>query len=412
MTTAVRVREWVQGQQGRLLALLEHLVGIQSHTANPAGVAAAADVIIAELEPLGFRFESHRPPALPSDDVWLQDVFSPGIPYEHLGSTYVGTAVGSRPGRLLLLGDLDTAFPEESAETASFRIEGNRAFGPGIADMKGGLVVLVAALQGLQQTGVDLPEVTLVLSGDEQAGSLGSGRIIGEVGHGADWSLCVECARRGGKLMAGRGHIGIGRLDVSGVEAHTGSERDFGIDALEALAHLVIEMKALSRPEDGTLVTVTIAEAGRRRSVVPARARATVDIRTASPRNWVDVIERLHAVAARVEEQTGASVGVQTYDHRRGVLWNDRTDALLSLAASIGSELEIDVDAFVSSAAGSSAFADPASSILDGLGPIGGGLMTTHEHIEIDSIAPRAALLAGLIDALPGPVQRGLSERP
>ncbi len=387
-------------QESDLLELLERLVMTESHSADSTGVAAVAAAVIEQLEPLGFRFESERPPALGPDDGWLQEVFSPGDPYSTLGATFYGSVSGSLPGRLLLLGDLDTAFPPTDLEALSFRVENGRAYGPGVADMKGGLVCLVAALRVLDRLGLGRPDISVVLAGDEQAGSLGSRPVIERVGLGADWCLCVECARRGGKLMGGRGHIGVGSIEIAGVEAHTGSARDEGANALEALAELVLRFNALSAPHLGTLVTVTIARSGRRRSVVPAHAVATVDIRTRSARAWEGVTTKMAEIAANVAGETGTEVTVRTYAHRPGLAWDETTDVALTAARRVGADLSIDVEAFESSAAGSSAFADPASATLDGLGPVGGGLMTAQEYIEIDSLVPRTALLAGLIHEL------------
>lgn len=395
------VAKRLAARQPELLEMLRAIVTTHSHTANPAGVEQAARIVMEPLEKLGFSFQAFPPPTLTDEDKWLEDLFSPGVSYANLGSTYVGVRDGEVPGHLVLLGDLDTAFPGEPGHRPPFTIEGNRAYGPGIADMKAGLVVVVAALEALLELGAGLPRVSVVLAGDEQAGSLGSRRVIESIGAGADWFLCTECARQGGKLMASRGHIGVGTLTVTGVEAHTGADRDSGVDALEALARLVIELKSLSRPAEGTLITVTLAEAGRRRSVVPALATATVDIRTANAAAWDQATAAMQDVAGAVAKETGADVLLRTFNHRPGMPWTAKTDRLLDTVAAVGGELGIEVEAFASAAAGSTAFAADGAYTLDGLGPLGAGIMTDEEHIEIDSIAPRAALLAGLIDRLP-----------
>ena len=399
VTSARTINRWLEGQRPRLVNLLEQLVVTESHTADPAGVAAVAATVTTELAPTGFSLKATPQSPVPASMMWLEELLSPGVAYTDLGATYSGSIAGTG-GRLLLLGDLDTAFPSGSLAENPFRIQRGRAYGPGIADMKGGLVVLVAAVQALHALGIEHPEIALVLAGDEQAGSLGSRPIIEQASSGADWCLCVECARRGGKLMAARGHIGVGSLRVTGVEAHTGSARDSGVNALEALARLILAFNALSDSESGTLVTVTIARAGRRRSIVPASAEAIVDIRTKTIENWDRTTEQMRGIVADVGNDSRAAIELLMHSHRPGIVPDERTDRMLSLTRDIGAELEIDIDAFESAAAGSSAFRDPNTVTLDGLGPVGAGLMTVDEHIEIDSLVPRAALLAELIHQL------------
>jgi len=123
--------------------------------------------------------------------------------------------------------------------------------------MKGGLVVLAFALEALEKSGLIGPAITtVVLSPDEQAGSLSSRTIIEAAARKADWCFCMECARDGGNLMGSRAHIGVARLDVYGREAHAGSARASGISAIEILARKIGEISALTDPERGLYVTV------------------------------------------------------------------------------------------------------------------------------------------------------------
>ncbi|MDE0232679.1 MAG: M20/M25/M40 family metallo-hydrolase [bacterium] len=393
-------RDWLERRRPDLVAMVELLVNTESHAAQPDGVAKVASLVVRKLAALGFTFTEIPPQPLPPSLDWLEELMSPGVPYHHLASSYSGTRRGERPGRLLLVGDLDTAFPHGSPTSRGFRVRGGKAFGPGIADMKGGLVVMVAALEALHHLGVELPEIAVVLSGDEQAGSLGSRQTVEQASVGADWCLGLECARQGGKLMSARGHIGVGRLTVEGRESHTGSAHAQGRNALDALARLIIGFNRLTNPEDGTYITVTMAHGGRRRSVTPAHASAVVDIRTRGPRFWEDVVRRMQALATSVETEAKVNVELLAHNHRPGVRPDQGTYHLLSIAERVGEQLSFKIEAFESAAAGSVSFRKPGTATLDGLGPVGGGLMTSEEHIEIDSLVSRAALLAGIISEL------------
>ena len=399
MTVAEQARAWLKRRRPALVAMLERLVSTESHAARPEGVREVASVVIGELASLGFSFTEVPQRPLPDSLRWVEEIMSPGVPYQRLGGAYSGFRPGERPGRLLLLGDLDTAFPSAGAG-GGFRVEGEKAFGPGVADMKGGLVVMVGALQALARLKVDLPDIALVLSGDEQAGSLGSRPVIEKAAAGADWCLGMECARQGGRLMSARGHIGVGRLAVKGRESHTGSAHGEGRSALDALARLIVGFNRLTDPRQGTYVTVTMAHAGRRRSVTPARAEAIVDIRTRAPRLWEESTGRMQTLAQETAEECGVEVELLTHSHRPGVRPDQGAEYLLSVARRVGESLGIRIGAFESPAAGSVSFRSPPTATLDGLGPVGGDLMTDREHIITESLVSRAALLAGVIAQL------------
>lgn len=400
MSTGARAEEWLSKRQSDLTGMLEDLVVIESHASQRTGVAEVAHRVIGRLAPIGFSFTEVPQRPLHGSLRWLEELMSPGVPYHRLGSSFSGFRAGEKPGLLLLLGDLDTAFPPGGSIPAGFRVEGGKAFGPAVADMKGGLVVMIAALEAVRFLGADLPDIAVVLSGDEQAGSLGSRRTIERAGVGADWCLGMECARRGGKLMAGRGHIGVGRLTVRGRESHTGSAHAQGRNALDALARLIVGFNRLTDGEQGTYVTVTMAQAGRRRSVTPAHASATVDIRTRGPVFWETVQRAMETLVRSVEEECRVEVELRTHNHRPGVRPDRGTHRLLSIAERVGRDLSIKIDAFESPAAGSVSFRSPSTATLDGLGPVGGDLMTRREHVELDSLPSRAALLAGMITEL------------
>lgn len=400
MKTGPAAQAWLARRRPILASMLKKLVSTHSHASQPAGVAEVASQVIGKLEPLGFSFAERPQRPIPANLHWLEELMSPDVPYCRLGSSYSGFRRGEKPGRLLLLGDLDTAFPPGHPTGCGFRMQDGKAFGPGVADMKGGLVVMIAALEALRHLAIGLPDIAVVLSGDEQAGSLGSRQVVEQAAAEADWCLGLECARQGGKLMSGRGHIGVGRLIVEGRESHTGSAHGQGRNALEALARLIIGFNNLTDEAQGTYITVTMAQAGRRRSVTPAHASAVVDIRTRGPRFWAAVIADMHSQARGVEKSLGVEVEVMTHNHRPGVRPDRGTALLLSIAERVGKALSIEIEAFESAAAGSVSFRHPGTATLDGLGPVGGDLMTDNEYIEVDSLASRASLLAGMIAEL------------
>ena len=390
---------WLRQREGELQEDVADLARIGSHASEPEGVERVARYVIDRLEPIGFSFEARPQPPQPAPG-WLTAIFSPDVPYESLASTYVGRR-GHGGAHLLLLADLDTAFPPEVFARFPVRGDGDRLFGPGVADMKGGLVVLTAALRALAACDIDTAPILVVLAGDEQAGSLGSRSSIEEAARGAAWCLCMECARDGGKLMASRAHIGVGRIVAHGREAHAGSAFADGVNAVNALARALVAVAEVSVPERGILVSATIVRGGRRRSLIPAEAEAVLDVRTPNQAAWNEVAGQLAEIIG-LRRRHGDLLELDLHAHRPGLPWTPGTDRLLEMAQAAGASIGLDVQAQSSPASGSSAFvAGSGVPTLDGMGPLGARLMTYDENIELESIVERAALLALLIQRLP-----------
>jgi glutamate carboxypeptidase len=377
-----------------MLSTLRELVGIASHASHPAGVAGVAGLMAGRLSALGLSCMTSAAPPLPEDLRWLAPVIFPEASYDDIADPVVARGEGV-PGapRVLLLGDLDTSYTGRAAAGFSFEIRGDRAYGPGVADMKGGLVTLLGALWALRETGLAMPPVTVVLSPDEQAGSLRSRPVIEREAAGCGLCFCLECARDGGKLMRSRAAAGVGLLEVFGAESHAGTARAAGVSAVRALSGLIPAIEDLTDPGHGDYVTVGIVSGGRRRSVVPGYASCIVDVRADTTARWQRLSERIADLAERLDPPARAVW--RGANHRPAVEQTPASAELLALVERAGSVLDIPVAATGSAAAGSSAFAGFAGlPTIDGLGAPGGHLMTDREYIEWPGLRERAGLLA------------------
>lgn len=401
MSGASTIRKYLDSQAPAMLALVEELVRIDSYAAVRDGVDAVGNVLCRELEAAGYTTERARGRRLPPEQRWLEEFMLPGLDFERLADHRVARKRGSGRGRALILGDMDTAFLPGGPQRFPFRVEGERAYGPGIADMKGGLTVGVWALRALAATGVEAPgETVCVFSADEQAGSLSARHVIEPAARQADWAFCLECARDGGNLMGSRAQIGVARLDVEGREAHAGSAYAKGVNAIEAIARKITAIHALTDPAREIFLNVGTVSGGWRRSVVPGHASITIDIRTSGPDTWAEVEAALRRIAAR-DDVPGSKPSLLIATHRPGVPWTKHTDRLIAIAREAGGELGFDFGVARSPAAGSSAFVGPLDvPCLDGMGPTGGGLMTDEEHVVIPTLTERAALLATILHKL------------
>ena len=388
----------LSGRRYDQLSLLEVLVGIDSQWSNPIGVERKADLLCGLLSEAGFVTRAIPQPAVSDDLRWAFELLAPGVVTEELASTRHAV----RPGRgratddppVLLLGDVDTAFRGGPTGESPFRTRGDEVLGTGVADMQGGLVVLLEAIRVLDRFSEDCPPLEIVLAGDEQAGSPGSRHVIADAAGRCPVTLCLECARDGGNLMRSRAHIGVGILEVIGRESHTGSGREDGSSAIRGICGVLPAVDDLSH--GGRLATVTMLSAGRRRSVVPGRAAAVIDLRARDAAVWDGLVGDLEALALGVGG--GLVASVRTNAHRPGVPTTPSILAVIRLAQDFARSLGIDVPGAVTSdAAGSSAFAAAWSTVVDGMGPPGGSLMTPDEHVSSTGIGERAALLAGVI---------------
>ena len=393
-------------RRGHQLDLVESLVGIDSQWSNTPGVRRKGEEVAQWLQHLEFTADFVPQPEVPTDLRWVAEILAPGVRYETLAPTVVARRVGR--GRLagmpsvLLLGDLDTAFVGGTDGETPFRVEGDRILGTGVADMQSGIVVMLEAITALDAAGDDSPPLEVILSGDEQAGSLGSRHVIAEAAARCPLTFCMECARDGGHLMHGRAHIGVGMLEATGRESHAGTDRANGVSAIRALAEVIPAVDDLT--DDRIVVTVTIVAGGRRRSVVPGYAEAVLDLRARDADAWDDLEQQIIRTVSGVAQ--GSSVHVRTHVHRPGFSPNQRTEWIVSRAVAVAGQIGIALPGSVgSSAAGSSAFAAQAgSTVVDGMGAPGGDLMTPQEHVLADGIAERAAVLAVLLsDGAPVP---------
>ena len=387
------IRDYLESQKEAMLKLVEELVAIPSHASQPAGTNAVGDRVCRELEAIGFTTERVHGEQLAPERRWLEEFMLPGYVRSKLGDHRVARWRGPGHGRVLILGDLDTAFTPSKA--FAFHVERDRALGPGIADMKGGITVAIHALKALQATGLNnLREVTCVFSSDEQAGSLDSRQAVENAARHTDWVFCMECARDGGNLMGLRAQIGVAKLDVFGHDAHAGSAYSKGVSAIEAMARKVTAIHALTDPAREIYLCVGQISGVWRRSVIAGHCMATVDIRTPGPDEWNEVETALRRIADK-EDLPGSRAELLIASHRPGVPWTDKTDRLIAIAHEAGDELDVPFGVLRSPAAGSSAFIGPLGvPCLDGMGPAGGDLMTEQEHIVIPTLVDRAALLA------------------
>jgi glutamate carboxypeptidase len=292
--------------------------------------------------------------------------------------------------RVLLVGHHDTVFPLGTTAARPFARADGRVTGPGVFDMKGGIVLAVHAVASLGGEGVEL-----LVTADEEVGSAASRELIEARAEACGCVLVLEPAADGGALKTGRKGTGTFEVTVRGRAAHAGLEPEKGVNALVEAARQVLAVAALADPARGTTVTPTVAHAGTADNVVPAEARIRVDVRVAE----LDEAARIDAaMAALTPVDAGARLEIAG-GVNRPPLPEAATAALFAVASEVAADAGLPVPDRAVVGGGSDGNFTAARGIptLDGLGAVGGGAHTDEEFVLVDTLVDRARLLAGLI---------------
>jgi glutamate carboxypeptidase len=384
-TDLAGLRRTIDGDLPAFLGDLERLVNTDCGSYTRDGVNEVGRWTGAFLAGLGAAVEYRADPA--------------GV----LGDTVVATFDGrSGAPRILLIGHLDTVFDDGTAAERPFRIDDGIARGPGVTDMKSGLLAGLYALKALIDRDGALPfeRLTFIANPDEEIGSPTSTPHIREVAAEVDAALVLECARANGDIVSARKGIADTRIVVTGRAAHAGVEPEKGRSAILEAARIVRELHDLNGRWPGVTVNVGVIAGGTRPNVVAERCELEVDVRSAT----AEGLELASTAVREVAEATG--VPDTTVELRVRTAWQpmeklERSARLLEHAQAVAQGLGFAVD---DAATGGASDANTTSGMgvpsLDGLGPIGGNDHSRAEYLEVASIVPRTALLAGLLLAI------------
>ena len=382
----------IESERAPLIETMRQLVGIESGSRDPEGLAQVAAVIADRLRALGGEVElvSHDDPYVMVD-----------TPAE-IGQSVVGRFRGRGQGRILLLAHMDTVYLRGQLADQPFRVSDGRAYGLGIADDKSGVAVILHVLAALRALDFDdYEQITVLINADEEVSSAGSRGLITELGAAHDAVFSCEGGGASDRLALTTAGIGAVLLEVTGRASHAGSAPERGRNALYELAHQVLQMRDLTDASAGIKLNWTIASAGATRNVIPAAASATADFRVLRVAAY-DEVER--QVRARIRDQLIPDTTVSvSFERRRPPL--EPTPAARALAAhaqavygEIGRPLGVTDQAAGGGTDAAFAALETDAPVIEGFGLIGFGAHSdAREYVELDSIVPRLYLLARLI---------------
>jgi glutamate carboxypeptidase len=300
-----------------------------------------------------------------------------------------------------MIGHTDTVFDPGTAAERPFRIEGDRALGPGVTDMKGGLLTGFFAVETLLAAGFDgFGRITYVNNPDEEIGSPWSREVILSEAANADAALVLEGARENGDIVSSRKGVLDVRFEITGRAAHAGVEPERGRSAILEAAHKTVAIQALNGRWPGVTANVGVVAGGTRPNVVPERCVIEFDVRSPHEDTFEQAGEAVRQIA---QTHTVPDVSVQMFSHgwHRPMEKKEGGARLAALAIQVASELGFELkDASTGGASDANTTSGAGVPSLDGLGPIGGDDHGPNEWLDLTSVVPRISLLAGILSRL------------
>jgi glutamate carboxypeptidase len=373
------MHDYITSRHEQFIKDLETIVNIDSGTLNAPGVEKIIAFFQDRFSQLGWRtkiysFEEGKVPCLEAanaDPSAADTVFD-----------------------FFFIGHMDTVFLEGEAQKRPFSIDGNHAKGPGVCDMKGGLVAILHVMETLQQFGVaEKLSLCIGFNSDEEIGSSASRAWLEDIATKSKRVFIFEPCRVGGQRVLQRKGGGGYEIICHGKAAHAGVEPEKGINAVVELAHQILEITSFADPEAGTTVNVDMIQGGTKANVIPDYAKAVVDVRVADAgeKNRIEacfqqIAQHTHVSGVHVETRGGINRPPMVPSEKTLKLW----EQIAEIGTRLGQEMKLIATGGGSDGNFTSALGIPA---IDGLGPRGGSAHSQDEFLDLESINSTVKLI-------------------
>jgi len=380
--------------QPAVVETLRSLVAIESGSADAEGLAKIATLLDDRLKALGFKTERRKSPVGAGAD------------------TVVGTLAGTGTKRLMMQGHMDTVYERGILQSQPIRQDGNKLYGPGIADDKGGLAVILYALKILGDAGwKDYAMLTVVFNPDEEVGSRGSGELIAALGAQQDYVLSYEptaakAVVKTEALLLGAAGTATVTMEVKGRASHAGAAPELGRNAIIEIANRMLQTKDVARDIPGAQLNWTNVVSNKATNQIPELAVATADVRMTVPGAEEKLDAALQAKVAAAPLVPDTQTTVKLVVGRPAFLAGPRGRALGERAQAIYKELDRELAlAPMTGAATDAGYAARSGKavVLESFGLAGFGYHARDEYIELDSIVPRLYLTTRLLTEVAKP---------
>lgn len=389
----LKMIEWVDQHQDEILAELKVHVEINTGTANISGLNQYRQLLSNNLSALGFDTQTYS-----SNDI---DVLSCSGGDVQIADHLVARRTGSSSNRVLMNGHMDTVFSKDD-EFQTLTIEENGVLkGPGVADMKGGVVIMINALRALQAQGLlDQTNVTVLFNSDEEIGSLGSRSLIEDLAREHDIGLVFEGTYNNLATRARKG-LGQARLRVIGRESHAGGAHEDGVSATLELVHKIIEVEKLTDYDRNVTVNTGVMSGGEKRNTVPGCAEAYIDMRFPSLKEGQQLQQSIEQIASRAVVNNAkypALPKIESWSvlHRPVKPQSPAVDALIAQAMALSELIGQPITGTRYSGGGTDGSIAQAVGLptMDSLGVDGKGAHSSREESTVQSLIARTKLAA------------------
>ncbi|WP_183032703.1 glutamate carboxypeptidase [Cupriavidus sp. UME77] len=373
-----------------LIQSLKDMVSIESGSTNAAGLAQMASFTEARLKALGASTERIAVTQGP-------------------GTMVKGTLTGTGKRRIMLIAHMDTVYGPNTLATQPIKLDGNRLYGPGIADDKGGIAVILHALAILQAAGwKDYAQITVLFNPDEEVGSLGSGDTIAKLAEQHDVVLSCEpsagsVVMKGQPLLLAAAGVATATLDVKGRAAHAGAAPELGRNALYELSYQMLQTREVAKDVPGAALIWTQANTNGPLNQITEKASAVGDVRLTQPDAQDKLQAALQAKVSASKLVPDTETTVKVISGRPPYVSDARSRALAAKAQAIYKEIDRELALVPQTGGGTDAgFAvrSGKATVLESFGLAGFGYHARDEYIEIDSIVPRLYLMSRILQEI------------
>ena len=373
------MHDYIASRYDQFIKDLETIVNIDSGTNYAPGVEKVAAFFQDRFSQLDWRTKIHS--------------FTDGkVPYLEAANT--DPAAADTEFDFFFIGHMDTVFLEGEAQKRPFSIDGNHAKGPGVCDMKGGLVAVLHVMETLQHFGIaEKLSLCVGFNSDEETGSRASRAWLEGIAQKSKRVFIFEPCRVGGQRVLQRKGGGGYDIICHGKAAHAGVEPEKGANAVVELAHQILEITSFNDPEAGSTVNVDIIQGGTKANVIPDYAKAVVDVRVADASEkeriescFQQIAQRPHVDGVRVETRGGINRPPMVPSERTLALW----EQIAEIGTRLGQEMKLIATGGGSDGNFTSALGIPT---IDGLGPRGGSAHSQDEFLDLESINPTVELI-------------------